>query len=178
MGVRTTISLILLLTVAAPALAQARRSTPPRVAFIDMERVSAQSAAGRAALAALQALREKRSVEAATRSKALQAERQKLASTSSVLSASARADLAKQIERSQVDLQRFIEDAQAELASSQRQYEERLLRRLGPAVEIVARQQGIDLVLSRAHAGLVYGNPKLDISAAVIDQLDAEEETP
>lgn len=144
-----------------------------RVAFFDMDRVTLESATAKDAMSALQALREKRSKEAESRSRAIEEQQRKLTNTALRLSDQARADLTKSIERFQIDLQRFLEDARAELAATQREHERNLLRRLAPAVEKVAKQRGVDLVFSRSHSGLLWGNPELDISTDLIKQLDA-----
>ena len=58
---------------------------------------------------------------------------------SSVLSADARARQTREVERFRVDVQRFIEQAQAELVGAQREIESAFLARLRPAVEQVAK---------------------------------------
>jgi len=57
----------------------------------------------------------------------------------SVLSADARARQTREVERFRVDVQRFIEEAQAELVGAQREIESAFLARLRPAVEQVAK---------------------------------------
>lgn len=175
----------LLACAAAPASAQTLSATfppqPPapevprwaRVAFFDVGRVTSESQAGKAALATLAALRRKREAEAEERAKALRLEQQKLESAGTVLSMPARAELAKRIDRFQLDLQRFLEDARAELEATQRDIEEQFHRRLGPAVEKVAAERGVDLVFSRSESGLFWANAKFDLSADIVKYLDA-----
>jgi outer membrane protein len=144
-----------------------------RVAFFDVGRVTSESQAGKAALATIAALRSKREAEAGERAKALRQEQQKLESGGTVLSAPARAEIAKRIDRFQLDLQRFLEDARAELEATQRDVEEQFRRKLGPAVEKVATQHGLDLVFSRTDAGLFWASEKFDLSAEIVKHLDA-----
>jgi outer membrane protein len=163
-------------TLSATFAPQAAASEAPRwarVAFFDVGRVTSESQAGKAAMATLAALRSKREAEAEERAKALRLEQQKLERGGTVLSAPARAELAKKIDRFQVDLQRFLEDARAELEAAQREVEEQFRRRLAPAVERVATERGVDLVFSRTDSGLFWANAKFDLSADIVKHLDA-----
>jgi len=162
-------------TISATFAPQAPASEGPRwarVAFFDAGRVTTESQAGKAALATLAALRKKREAEADERARALRAEQQKLESTVTLLSEPARAELAKKIDRFQLDLQRFLKDARAELEATQRDVEEQFRRKLGPAVEKVAVQHGIDLVFSRTESGLFWANATFDLSADIVKHLD------
>ena len=166
-------------TVSAMFPPQAATSEVPRwarVAFFDVGRVTSESQVGKAALATLTALRSKREAEADERAKTLRQEQQKLASGGAVLSEPARAELTKRIDRFQLDLQRFLEDARAELEAAQREIEEQFQRRLGPAVEKVAAERGVDLVFSRSESGLFWANAKFDLSADIVKHLDASQQ--
>lgn len=174
-----------LVCAAAPAGAQAVSATLApqapapevprwaRVAFFDVGRVTSESQAGKAALATIAALRTKREAEAGERARALRAEQQKLEMSGLMLSDPARAELAKRVDKFQLDLQRFLEDARAELETTQRDVEEQFRRKLGPAVERVAAQRGVDLIFSRTESGLFWANASFDLSADIVKHLDA-----
>jgi Skp family chaperone for outer membrane proteins len=177
---------LLLVSAAVPAGAQdlslafsgtAQKGETPRwarVAFFDVGRVTSESQVGKAALATLAALRDKRSAEADQKAKALRAEQQKLEAAGSVLSDRARAELLKTIDRFQLDLQRFLEDARADVEAAQRDLEEQFRRKLAPAVERVAAQRGIDMVFTRGESGLFWADAKFDLSVDIVKQLDAD----
>jgi len=143
-----------------------------RVAFFDVDRVARESSVGKAAAARLDDVRLKRQTEAEARTKTIQATQQKLEQTGSLLSDVARADLAKSVEKFQVDLQRFLQDAQAELQGLQRDLEQEFLRTLQPAAERAARANGFQLLLSRSDSGLVWGDPALDLTAEIIKEIE------
>ncbi len=79
----------------------------------------------------------------------------------------------KRIDRFQLDLQRFLEDARGEIDAAQRDVEERFRRQLGPAVERVAAERGVDLIFSRTKSGLFWANASFDLSADIVKHLDA-----
>src|SRR5204862_361283 len=76
---------------------------------------------GKAALTRVQALTQKKQTENAAKNKALQDAQGKLQGSGSVLNDVARAQLEKDIEKQQVDLQRFQQDAQAEIQELQQE---------------------------------------------------------
>jgi Skp family chaperone for outer membrane proteins len=106
-----------------PAAAAAAPAQPPakpfpegsRIAFIDVQRVASESTEGKAAAAKINDLNQKRTNELAAKNKALDAAQQKLSSGGALMSEDARAQLQKDIDKQQVDIQRAQQDAQGEL---------------------------------------------------------------
>jgi outer membrane protein len=143
-----------------------------RVAFFDPARVASQSSLGKAAAEALEALRRKRAEEADERRKTLRAEQEKLERGGGVLSEMARADIARKVDRFQIDLQRFLEDARAELAATEQRLTEDFRRKLAPALDRVAKERRVDLIFSRSDSGLAWADPAFDISDEIVKQLD------
>ena len=132
----------------APAAAQApapqvQRPFPTgtKYAFVNIQRIAAESAAGKTLAGKVQALNLQKVNELNEKNKALQASQQKLESGASVLSATAAAQLQKDIERQQIDIQRFTEDAQQEVTNLQTQLQDEFQRRLS-AHHGVHRWQG------------------------------------
>ena len=120
-----------LMLLAAPTFAQAPAPAPrpaapaapaavafpegAKYAFVNVQRIATESAEGKVATNQVQALNSKKVDELNAKNKQLQTAQQKLESGGSVLSAAAQAQLQKEVERLQVDIQRFTEDAQAEV---------------------------------------------------------------
>src|SRR5438105_2766108 len=127
---------------AAPAQppAQAAPTLPPqppapfpagaKVAFFNPQIVFQASAEGKAALTRVQALTQKKQTENAAKNKALQDAQAKLQQGGSVLNDAARAQLEKDIEKQQVDLQRFQQDAQAEIQELQNEVQNDFVKKL------------------------------------------------
>ena len=102
----------------------------------------------------------------------LQALQEKLQQETSVLSTSARLEQEKGIERLQVDLQRFTEDAQAEVQALQQELQEEFQRELMPIIAQVASSMGLHMVFSQLDAGLVWADTGLDITVEIIAEFD------
>src|SRR5207302_1377562 len=77
-----------------------------KVAYVYLQQIAALSSEGKAAQATVTAFTQKKQVEVADRTKALQASQQKLQTGGGVMSDVARAQLEKDIERQQRDLER------------------------------------------------------------------------
>jgi outer membrane protein len=167
---------------AAPQPAPAQAPAPPvqrpfptgtKYAFVNIQRIAAESAAGKTLAGKVQALNQQKVNELNEKNKALQASQQKLEAGASVLSAQAAAQLQKDIERQQVDIQRFTEDAQQEVTTLQQQLQDEFQVRLTPIIQDVANERGLHLLFSMVDSGLVWADPALDITTEVIQKFDA-----
>jgi len=142
-----------------------------RLASFSPQRAFSASAEGKAGMARLAALQEKRAREIDDRNKTLQSQEQALQRSLAVLSEEARSQRAKEVEKFKLDVQRFIEDAQAELLGLQRDIESAFVLKLQPAIEQVAKAKGVQVVVNLDDASIVWADPALDITAEVVTQL-------
>lgn len=154
---------------------QAQRAFPvgTKYAFVNIQRIAAESAAGKTLAGKVQALNQQKVNELNEKNKALQGSQQKLESGGSVLSPTAIAQLQKEIERQQVDIQRFTEDAQQDVTNLQTQLQEEFQVRLSPIIQQVATERGLHMLFSVVDSGLVWADPSLDITPEVIQKFDA-----
>ena len=160
--------------VQAPAAAPAPRPFPEgtKYAVINIQRIANESAQGKTATGRVQALNQQKVNELNEKNKQLQATQQKLEAGASVLSANAAAQLQKEVERQQIDIQRFTEDAQQDLNTLQQQLQGEFEQRLTPIIAQVAQERGLHFIFSAADAGLVWGDPSLDLTNDVIARFD------
>ena len=70
-------------------------------------------------------------------------------------------------------MQRFTQDAQAEVQELQQQLQQEFQQRLEPVLQQVATDMGLQFVFNGPDAGLVWADAALDISAEVIKKLDS-----
>lgn len=173
----------------APAVPQTQKPaapaqpTPPpppapfpegaKVAFVVLQRIANESAEGKAATAQIQALQQKKAQELNEKNKQLQGIQAKLEKEASVMSATAQADLAKQAERLNTEIQRFTQDAQQELTDLQEQLRVQFESRVQPVLEEVRQEKNLHFIFNGPDSGLVAADPGLDISGDVIKKLDA-----
>ncbi len=167
----------------APPAVQAAKPEPPRpfpegakVAYIDIQRIAAQSAAGRASSEKVQALVKQKQAEAASRTKSLEEKQQKLQQSGSVMSDEARDKLTKEVQQDQIDAQRFQQDAQRQVQDLQQELQQQFEKKLMPVIEAVVNEKGVQILLSRGDAGIVWANPDLDLTDEVIRKLDTATE--
>jgi Skp family chaperone for outer membrane proteins len=166
----------------APAPAQAAPAPPPappapfptgaKIAFVNLQQIANQSAEGKALTAKVQALMQKKQVEAQTKQKALADAQQKLQSSGTLLSDTARDALAKDIERMNVEGQRFQQDAQAEINELSQQLQNEFQQKLFPILDQLVKEHDLHLLLSAADAGIVAGNPGIDLTMEAVKKLD------
>jgi len=167
---------------AAPApQAAAPAPVPPRpfpegskVAFVVLQRIANESAEGKTATTRIQGLQQKKAAELNEKNKQLQTAQQRLEKEASVLSASAAGELQKQVERLTVEIQRFTQDAQAEVQELQQQLQQDFQVRLEPVLQEIGREKGLHFIFNGPDAGLVWADIALDISDDVIKKLDAQ----
>ena len=144
-----------------------------KIAFVVLQRVVAESNDGKQASAKVQALQQKKVAELNERQKAAQALQEKLDKSGAVINEAARADLAKQVERANVDLQRATQDAQAEVQELQQQLQEEFQRRIAPIIEAVGKERGLHYIFNGPDSGLVWADAALDITSDVVVKFDA-----
>jgi outer membrane protein len=163
------------LTPPAPTAAQPPAPFPvgAKTAFINPQRIFQESADGKAALTRINTLIQKKQTEGQEKQKALQANQQKLQTSGSVMNDQARGQLEKEIERQQVEGQRFQQDAQAEINELQNEVQQDFIKKVSPVIEAVAKEKGVQMVFDLQNAGLAWWDPGLDLTGDVIKKLDA-----
>lgn len=142
-----------------------------RLACFSPQRAFAESAEGKAGLATLTALQQKRSREIEDRNKTLEAREQALQQSLTLLTEDARNQRTKELEKFRLDTQRFVEDAQAEFLGVRREIEAAFAAKLKPALEQIAKARSLLLVLSLDEPSLAWADPTIDITADVVQQL-------
>jgi len=164
----------------APAFAQAPPpavvpppQAPLRMAFLDLQRIAAESTEGKTASGQVQALTQRKSAELQEKTKALQSNQQKLQQGAAVLSDAARAQTQREIDRLTVEIDRFQEDANADVQELQQSLQAEFQEKLRPIVDAVVKELAIGLLFSAGDAGAIYVDPSLDITGEIIKRFDA-----
>ena len=184
------------LFLAAAGAAQAQNAPPfpagTKYAYINLQRVLAESDVGQVASTQVQELTDTKLAEIQSRQTALQSEidssnqqlaglQQKLEQGQNVMSTQARLSLQREISRLQLDLQRQTQDAQAEMervtqdadaevAELRQELQLQFEQQLAPALDEVATERQVDLIFNIE--GLIWGLPALDLTPAVVGKLN------
>ena len=144
-----------------------------KVAYVVLQRIANESADGRVATTRIQALQQKKAAELNDKNKQLAAMQQKLEKEGAVMSPSVAGELQKNIEKVTLEVQRFTQDAQAEVQELQQTLQQEFQQRLEPVLQQVATDMGLQFVFNGPDAGLVWADAALDISSEVIKKLDS-----
>ncbi|MFO7694924.1 MAG: OmpH family outer membrane protein [Vicinamibacterales bacterium] len=142
-----------------------------KYAFLNIQRIASESSEGKTSSSRIEALRAKKAAELTEKNKAVESLQAK--QRSAVLGEAAAAQIQKEIDKTQVEIQRMTQDAQAELQDLQNELQLDFQRKVGPVIESVAREKGLQLLFSQADSGLVWADAGLDLTAEVIRRLDA-----
>ena len=156
-----------------PVVAAAPAPPPLRMAFVDLQRVAAESTEGKAANAKVSALTQTKSGDITAKQKQLEGDQQKLQQGGAVLNDATRGQLQKEVDRLTVEIDRAQQDAQAEVQELQQQQLAAFQDKLRPVVEALVKELGVGLLFSAGDAGAIYIDPSLDITAEVIKRFDA-----
>ena len=127
---------------------------------------------GKSRAARVQELTKKKGAELQEKTKALQTNQQKLQQGGAVLNDAARAQTQKEIDRLTVEIDRFQEDANAEVQEMQQGLQAEFQEKLRPIVDGMVKELAIGLLFSAGDAGAIYVDPSLDITAEVIKRFD------
>jgi len=163
---------------AAPLAPQAAPAETPfptgaKYAFVNIQRVAAESAQGKALSSRVQELNAAKLTELTNKNKALQTSQQKLDSGASVLSDTARAQLEKDIDRQNTEIQRFTDDAQKEVQDLQNELQAEFQQKLGPVIQQIAQEKKLEILFSALDAGIIWADAGLDLTTEVIRRFDA-----
>jgi len=144
-----------------------------KVGFVNLQAIAQLTADGKAAAAKVTALAQKKQTEGAAKSKTLQDSQQKLQAGGTLLSDTARLQLEKDIERQQIEGQRFEQDAQAELNTLQQELQQEFQRKLMPILEAISKEKGLQVLFSAGDAGVIWIEPGIDITLDAVKRMDA-----
>jgi outer membrane protein len=162
---------------AAPAAPKPQPPVPfpqdAKYAFIDVQAIASNSAAGKVASTRLDDLTKKKQAEIGDKNKQLQALTTKRDTSVGVMSEAARAQLDKEIDKLQRDIQFANTNAQAEVNDLQNELQGDFQKKLIPIIEELAKEKGLYMIFT-AESGFAYVHPGLNLSEEVIKRLDAK----
>ena len=160
--------------VSAVAQTGAAGASAVKVAFVDVQRVLARSAAGVAA-------REQLEREKAAMQKEMDGERQELEKMREeiekkgpLMTADARRDKQDQFDRKRRDAARLADDFQKELEKKEQGLLQKVLQDVSGVVERVGKERGYHLVVERRGATVLYAAAEADLTDEIIRVYDQQ----
>ena len=158
----------------APAAAPPAATAAVKVAFVDVQRVLARSAAGVAAREQLE--REKATMQREMDAKRVELEklREEIEKKGPLMTADARRDKQDQFDRKRRDAARLADDFQKELEKKEQGLLAKVLQDVSGVVERVGKQRGMQLIVERRGATVLYGAAEADLTEEIIRAYDQE----
>ena len=138
-----------------------------KVGIVDGMDVVSKSAEGKRVQDSIKRKSEELGRPFATKRQDLQKQVEEFQKQASVMKEDARKRKAEELEKKMQEFERQGGDAQKQLQQYQEQQLAPLFQKLESAVKSVATEQKLDLVLDKRNAGLLYMDPKLDITEKV-----------
>jgi Skp family chaperone for outer membrane proteins len=163
----------------APAigLGLAQQRVPPAtgpVAYVSSQRISNETADGKAGMARLQALQRERATDVRTKQQALEATRRQL---QSVQDDAGRARLQTQEQLQRTEFEQAVTKAQTDIQNQQRRISAELGTKVKTILEEVVKGSGVQMVVSGDNV-VVWTAPGLDLTAIVIEKMNAQPSAP
>ena len=155
---------------ALPLLAQT--SAPARVAVIDVRRVLADSASGKAAFERLKKMQDDKAARAQKMNEELAGIDQQIRSKGMSLSEDKLAELNKQLADKKVAFQRFAQDADRELTEARDRALQDLEKQIMPVINDVGKEMGFAAIFNKYESGLVYASEAIDITDVVVKRFN------
>ena len=145
-----------------------------RIAFIDVQRVLARSAAGVAARDQLE--REKAGMQREMDGKRVELEklRDELEKKGPLMAADARRDKQEQFERKRRDASRVMDDYQKELEKKEQLLLQRVLQDLSGVIDRVGKERGCYLIVEKRGASVLYASNEADLTDEIIRAYDQQ----
>ena len=164
---------------AASALAQApapaaSAASVSKIAFVDVQRVLARSAAGVAAREQLEREKATMQKEMDGRRQELDKLREELEKKGPLMQADARRDKQDQFDRKRRDAARLADDFQKELEKKEQGLLQKVLQDVSVVVERVGKERGLHLVVERRGATVLYAAQEADLTDEVIRAYDQQ----
>lgn len=158
-----------------PAAAPAPAAQPGKIAFVDVQRVLARSAAGVAAREQLEREKVAMQREMDTRRQELEKLREELEKKGPLMTADLRREKQEQFERRRRDAARLADDFQKELEQKEQNLLQRVLQELSGVINRFGQERGYYLIVERRQGGVVYASAEADLTDEIIRAYDQQQ---
>jgi outer membrane protein len=138
------------------------------MAYVDLQRVMAESEKGKEAMKTLKAEADRLKKSLDTKQEELQKLKDTLEKQGTMITPEARAEKDKQYQSKVKDYQRLANDYQAELQQKDGEFTQKIIKELEVVIKSLGEKEKYSIIFERSQAGLLYAAPALDITSRVI----------
>ncbi len=144
------------------------KSQSLNIAYVDLQRVMLESDKGKDIRKTLTGEAEKLKQTLDGKQNELQKLKDALEKQSATITPEARAEKEKQYQGKLKDYQRLANDYQGELQQKDMEFTQKILKEIEEIIRGLGEREKYALILERNQAGVLYGNPAIDITSKVI----------
>ena len=165
-----------LITMAVAALAATpmfAQGAPSRVAVIDVQKVLAQSTAGKQAYEKLKKMQEDRITRAKKMDEEIATLDNDINSKKLSLSEDKLTEMTKNLSDKKIAMQRYAQDADREVSEARDKTLLELENRIKPVIDQMGKEMGLAAIFNKFESGLVYASDAIDITDTVIVRFNA-----
>lgn len=159
------------IALAASAGSAFAQAAAPKIGVFNADRILAESAAGKEALALFNQLRDQRAGELQAQQDEINTLRQQALQARP--GSSEAAAIQRQLEDKSLQIQRLNEDVQSELSARQAELTQDITKKIADIIDELGAQEGYTLIFNLVQSGLVYVDPTTDLTDVIIQRLDA-----
>ncbi|MBV9494917.1 MAG: OmpH family outer membrane protein [Acidobacteria bacterium] len=163
-----------MMTVAAAALAAPMfaQSVPARVAVIDVQKVLANSSAGKASFEKLKKMQDDRIARAKKMDEEISTLDNEINTKKLSLSDDKVAEMSKQLSDKKIAMQRFAQDADREVSEARDRELQALEAKIKPVIDALGKEMGLAAIFNKFESGLIYASDAIDITDTVITRFN------
>jgi outer membrane protein len=158
-------------TQASPAAAPVQSAI--KIGVVDTEKILLSSATGKNALASLKSSQEQAEAEVRRMQEEIKALQSRIANGRQSLSQDQLSQLNKQLEEKMQALRRWQDDATRTLNKKRDEVLATIDQKVMPVINRVGKEMGYTAVFRKFESGLIYVDDAIDVTAVVIQRLDA-----
>jgi outer membrane protein len=145
-----------------------------RVAVIDTEKILLSSVSGKKAIAELKKAQEAKEADLRAKQQEIKELQDKLQQGRLSLAQEKLTEMEKQLEDKGIALRRLSDDASRELNKKKDELLGSIDEKVMPVINQIGKEQGYTMIFRKFESGLIYADDAIDITAAVVQRLDAQ----
>jgi outer membrane protein len=161
---------VMIAALAAPMFAQT--AAPARVAVINVQKVLAESTAGKAALERLKKMQDDRVAKAKKMDEEVQSIDNQINTKKMSLSEEKLAELTKDLSDRKISMQRYAQDADREVQEARDRSLQDLEKQIMPLINQIGKEMGFAAIFNKFESGLVYASDAIDITDMVVKRFN------
>jgi outer membrane protein len=161
---------VVIAALAAPMFAQT--AAPARVAVINVQKVLAESTAGKTTLERLKKMQDERVVKAKKMDDEVQALDAQINQKKMSLSEEKLAEMTKDLSDRKISMQRYAQDADREVSEARDRALQDLEKQIMPLINQIGKEMGFAAIFNKFESGLVYASDAIDITDMVVKRFN------